>query len=252
MLKFASAFKGYGLAAKDGEIGHIADLLFDDRNFAARWLVVDTGSWLNARKVLLQPAVLGQADADRLDLSVALTRAQIEGSPELSAHEPVSMRMERRLYDYYGWEPMAIVSAFGGNPIASKYSAPPLFPFATPEATTGDPQDRDAHLRSLDAITGYSLVGGGGDALGKVEDLLVDDANWAFPYLVVDAGNWWAGKHVLISRHAVREISWADREIRVEVSRRQVEASPPWTALGEVDPQYEKDLHEHYDWPGHR
>jgi hypothetical protein len=251
MLKFASAFKGYALAASDGEIGHIADFLFDDRSFAARWLVVETGSWLHARKVLLQPSVLGQADPDRLKLSVALTRAQIEASPELSAHEPVSTRMEHRLYDYYGWQPMAIESAFGANPIASKYSAPPLFPFAAHEASADDPQDGDAHLRSLDAIAGYSLIGGG-DALGKVTDLLVDDFSWSFPYLVVDVGNWWAGKHVLISRHAVREISWSDREIRVEVSRRQVEASPPWTALGEVDPKYEKDLRDHYDWPGHR
>jgi hypothetical protein len=251
MLKFASAFKGYALAASDGEIGAIADFLFDDRNWAARWLVVDTGGWLDTRKVLLRPSTLGEADRDRLDLSVALTRAQIQGSPELSAHEPVSIQMERHLYDYYGWTPMAVESDLGVNPIASKFSAPPLFLFASQQETAADPQDCDSHLRSLTAITGYHVVGSDG-ALGKVDDLLIDDASWAFPYLVVDVGNWWSGKHVLISRHAVREISWADREIRVEVSLRQVKASPAWTPLGEIDPQYEKDLHDHYDWPGHR
>jgi hypothetical protein len=251
MLKFASAFKGYALQASDGEIGAIADFLFDDRTWTARWLVVDTGGWLNTRKVLLHPATVGKADRDRLDLPVALTKAQIQASPELSEHEPVSMQMERRLYDYYGWPPMAVENAFGANPIASKFSAPPLFVFAPPTQTVADPQDCDSHLRSLDAITGYHIIGGDG-AIGTVEDLLIDDANWGFPYLVADVGSWWSGKHVLISRHAVKEISWADREIHVEIGRHQVKASPPWTALGDVDPDYEKDLHDHYDWPGHR
>ena len=117
MLKFASALKGCALAASDGEIGASADFLFDDRTWKARWLVVDTGKWLDARKVLLHSTAVGKADPGRLDLPVALTRAQIQGSPKLSEHEPVSMPMKRHLYDYYGWEPMSLESAFGANPI---------------------------------------------------------------------------------------------------------------------------------------
>ena len=248
MLKFASALKGVALQASDGEIGAIVDFLVDDRTWAARWLVVDTGKWLKPAKVLLHPSALGKPDPGRLDLPVALTRAQVEGSPELSQHQPVSMQMEHHLYDYYGWQPMSFESAFGAHPIASKYSAPPLFVFPPQEETA---TDCDPHLRSVDAITGYHAVGVDG-AIGKVTDLLIDEDGWSFPYLVVDAGSWWSGKHVLISRHAVKDINWADREIRVEVSRAQVKASPPWTALCDVDANYEKDLHDHYDWPGHR
>lgn len=251
MLKFASALKGHALQATDGEIGAIADFLFDDRSWAARWVVVETGPWLNPRKILLHPSALGKAETGRSNLPVALTRAQVQGSPELAEHEPVSMQMERHLYDYYGWEPASLESAFGANPMASKYSAPPLFVFAPPAETAAGARDCDPHLRSVDAIMGYHAVGGDG-AIGKITDLLIDDAGWSLPYLVVDAGTWWSGKHVLISRHAVREISWAEREIHIEVSRLQVKASPAWTALGEVDANYEKDLHDHYDWPGHR
>ncbi|MGO8738903.1 PRC-barrel domain-containing protein [Rhodoblastus sp.] len=251
MLKLASALNGYCIKASDGEIGTIADFLFDDRTWATRWLVVDTGKWLTTRKVLLHPSAIGKVDHERRELPVALTLAQVQGSPELSEHEPVSMQMERHLYDYYGWEPMGIGSTFHSNPIASKYSAPPIFMFAPRTESGIHPIDCDPHLRSLEAITGYHVIGDDG-AIGKVENLLVDDAGWSVPYLVIDAGNWWSGKHVLISRHAVKEISWVDREIRADVSRHQVKASPPWGALGDVDPDYEKDLHNHYDWPGHR
>jgi uncharacterized protein YrrD len=251
MLKLASALTGYAIEASDGEIGAVADFLFDDRTWLVRWLVVDTGKWLTTRKVLLHPAAIGKADHERRELPVALTRAQVQGSPELSEHEPVSMQMERHLYDYYGWEPISIESAFGANPIASRYSAPPLFVFEPRADLAFLPKDCDAHLRSLDDVTGYHILASDG-AIGKVENMLVDDAGWAIRYLVVDTGNWWSGKHVLISPHAVKEITWADRQIRVDVSRHQVKASPPWSPLGDVDQDYEKDLHDHYDWPGHR
>ncbi len=251
MLKLASALMGYVIEASDGEIGAVADVLFDDRTWLARWLVVDTGKWLTTRKVLLHPSTIGKVDHERRALSIALTRAQVQGSPELSEHEPVSMQMERHLYDYYGWEPNSLESGFGVNPIASRYSAPPLFVFAPQAETTNPETDCDPHLRSIDAIKGYHILAIDG-AIGKVEDMLVDDAGWGIPYLVAETGHWWSGKHVLISRHAVKDISWADRQLSAGVSRAQVKASPPWSPLGDVDPAYEKDLHDHYDWPGHR
>jgi uncharacterized protein YrrD len=249
MFEFASTLRGYAIEASDGGIGTIADVLFDDRTWRMRWLVVDTGNWLTGRMVLLHPQSLGRADYERRQLCVALTRAQVEGGPELSEHEPVSMQMERHLYDYYGWEPVAMEGGFGINPIASKFSAPPL---VAPAADTAAPAGEcDPHLRSLEAINHSHILGVDG-ALGKVEDLVIDEANWVVPYLVVDTGRWWSGKHVLVSRHAVQEISWAEREIRAGISRAQVKASPPWSALGDIDKDYEKDLHDHYDWPGHR
>lgn len=250
MLKRASALTGYAIVASDGEIGAMADVLFDDRTWLVRWLVVDTGKWLATRKVLLHPTAVGKADHERRELPVALTREQVRGSPELSEHEPVSMQMERHLYDYYGWEPMTLESSFGGNPIASRYSAPPLFVFAPQAEIAIHEADCDPHLRSLDAVAGYHVVASDG-AIGKVEDMLIDDAGWGIRYLVVDTGTWWSGKRVLISPHAVREISWADREIRVDVSREQVKGSPAWSPLGDVDRDYERDLHDHYNWPGH-
>ena len=251
MLKFASALRGYAIEASDGEIGTVADFLFDDRTWRTRWLVVDTGNWLTGRMVLLHPTALGEADHEQRKLSVALTKAQVQGSPELAEHEPVSTQMERHLYDYYGWEPYAMESAFGANPLASRYSAPPLFVFTQQGESPALTKDCDRNLRSLEAINHYHVAGPDG-AIGKIENLLVDDATWGIPYLVVDTGNWWPGKHILISRHALKEISWADREIRADITQAQVKASPPWSALGDVDKDYEKDLHDHYDWPGHR
>jgi PRC-barrel domain len=55
MLKNIKDIYGTKLTATDGEIGHVKDFYFDDKSWAVRYLVVDTGSWLPGRLVLLAP-----------------------------------------------------------------------------------------------------------------------------------------------------------------------------------------------------
>ena len=92
------------LGASDGEIGHINDFYFDDRNWAVRYVVVDTGTWLPGRQVLLSPHAFGSSlhEAGKL-LLVNLTRKQIENSPSIDLHKPVSRQYEEEYYRYYGW-----------------------------------------------------------------------------------------------------------------------------------------------------
>lgn len=44
---------GCAIGAKDGEIGAVEDLYFDDQVWTIRYLIVATGAWLNRRKVLI-------------------------------------------------------------------------------------------------------------------------------------------------------------------------------------------------------
>jgi hypothetical protein len=75
MLTLGSASRGYAIGASDGKIGSVADLLFDDRTWRVRWLVIDTGTWLPGRKVLLHPGSVGSANRALRELPAALTKA---------------------------------------------------------------------------------------------------------------------------------------------------------------------------------
>lgn len=50
MLRGISDLKRFTIAATDGNLGSMADLYFDDRNWAVRYLVVDAGNWLQGRE----------------------------------------------------------------------------------------------------------------------------------------------------------------------------------------------------------
>jgi len=253
MQLVVSALKGYAIEASDGKIGTVGDFLFDDQTWKLRWLVVDTGGWLTGRKVLIHPSAIGHADYERQELPVALTKAQVEGSPDIRQDQPVSRQMESHLYDYYGWDPYWGSSYFGMGAIGLPLASPPYVgPSAARESGSEEshPDSGDPHLRSIAAVTSYHIHATDGE-IGHVENFLVDDASWDVRYLIVDTRNWWPGKHVLVSPYAVREISWSERQVQLNVARGQVKASPPWNPIDMIDQAYEKRLHGHYGWPGY-
>lgn len=255
MLIVGSVLKGYAIEASDGRIGTVETFLFDDTTWKIRWLVIDTGSWLIGRKVLVHPSAVGAPDHERQQLPVNLTKTQVEASPDIEQDQPVTMQMEHHLYDYYDWDPYWGPDYYGaGMPgIGTGGLGLPNFGHATTmqaDTLQRGSDDGDPHLRSMTAVRGYYIQAIDG-AIGHVENFLVDDVSWAIRYLIVDTRNWWPGAHVLISPYAVQSINWSDNQIRLNVSRGTVKASPPWDPLDIVEQGYERRLHEHYGWPGY-
>ncbi|MFZ0209845.1 MAG: PRC-barrel domain-containing protein [Roseiarcus sp.] len=248
MLQVISALKGLAIEASDGRMGTVVDFLFDDASWKVRWLVVDCGTWLKGRKVLIHP--LAVSDACQADdrFEVKLTKAQVEGSPECFEHQPVSQQMQSRLYEYYGWEP-AWGSVAGA--VASPMLAPPYLGLQTaaePGSDIGESHAGDPHLRSVVEVIGYHIHATDGD-IGQVENFMLDREGWSLPYFVVDTSNWWFGNRVLIATHSVEAIKWSDRHVSLGLSREQIKTRPPWDPLVAFDEIYATHLHRHYGWP---
>ncbi len=236
--------KGNAVAASDGRIGFISDFLFDDGTWLVRWLVVDTGTWLASRKVLLPPSVLGRVDPNTREFSVRLTMQEVKDSPPVDTEKPVSRQMENGIYDYFGWSPYWGTGFYMGG-----YGyVPPVAESATAgcwDRGDGPTADGDPHLRSVAEVTGYHIHARDGE-IGHVEDFLVEDADWSIHYLVVDTRNWWPGKEVLISPASAYEIDWEAQLINLSVDRQRVKDSPEYSASTMVDRSYERQFHRHY------
>jgi uncharacterized protein YrrD len=233
---------GYELHATDGGIGHVGDLLIDERAWSVRWMLVDTGGWLSGREVLIPPAAIAAIDDRKRCVDVRLTREQVEGSPDIALDRPVSRQHEETLGAHYG-VPVPLTAASGWG-------------IAGPEVLIGDPSaaealgpdgepEGDPHLRSAREIIGYH-VQATDHGIGHVEDLVVDDGAWAVRYVVVDTSNWLGGRKVLISPDWLERASWEDQKVFVAATRAQVEASPEWDPRHPPHREYEGGLHEHY------
>ena len=79
-------------------------------------------------------------------------------------------------------------------------------------------------LHKTSRLKGFHLIASDGE-IGHVDDFLVDPS-WKVAYLVVDTSNWVGGKSVLVSPTAIANIDVEKQEIRVRLTRKEIEKSP--------------------------
>jgi hypothetical protein len=217
---------GNKLGASDGEIGHAKDFYFDDRTWVVRYVVADTGSWLSGRQVLLSPHAFGNLHPAGKILGVKLTRKQIENSPSIALHMPVSRQYEELYHQYYGWPYYWQGDALWGMSGIPTMALPVVTPSATSAAASGPPhKGADSHLRSTQAISGYHLMATDG-ILGHVCDFMMDPATWEIGQLVVKTGHRFSGKEVQIPVSKVDRLNYDESSVFVCMTSEAVEHSP--------------------------
>jgi hypothetical protein len=244
MLRHLDPIRNFILEAYDGEIGRCKDFLFDDRFWAVRYMVADTGKWLPKRKVLISPISLGRPDWHDQRLPVKLSKERIEGSPPLESDMPVSRQYEIRWFDYYRWPYYWLgPGAWGAVPNPSElYEQQQDYP--KPE----DIHPEKSHLRSAKEVRGYH-VQARDDEFGHVEDFLADDRSWMIRYIVVDTRNWLPGRKVIVSPHWAEAVDWPRKKLHFRLSREQIRNSPEYEPSQAVEREYEAAVHDHYGIP---
>ena len=216
---------GKKLGAIDGDIGHVKDIYFDDAHWVVRYVVADTGSWLSGRQVLLSPWAFGKLQEDDDVLLINLTRKQIENSPSIETHRPVSRQYEAEYYHYYGWPVYWIGDGFGG---LGGFSG--AIPVRTADGNRhhGHNQRDDVHLRSTRAVTGYHIQTAGG-LVGRVHDFAIDDQTWLISEVIVEAGHWLNSRKILISPPSIGRISYEQSTVFVNLTKEDIQRTAEGT-----------------------
>jgi uncharacterized protein YrrD len=259
MLLKASSLNGLTLAARDGEIGSVSDLLFEDDTWRVRWLVVETGHWLSRHSVLLPASHVGTLSSGASAVPVDVSMSQVENSPGAGTDLPVSRQLESEMYNHFGWPPYwtgasaSYLPPMGAAGVAYPFAGAlpgTADPASTPAAQTEGASSRsgDPHLRSASEVTGYYVYATDGD-LGHVDDLLIDGQDWVLRYLIVDTGRWWPGRKVLVARDWISGIVWTDEAVRVARTREQIRNAPEYDPDRPVDSAYEAELHSYHGTP---
>jgi hypothetical protein len=238
----------YTIAAVDTDIGTVDDFYFDDVQWTIRYIVVGMGVILPGRKVLISPMALRYPVWSPLHINVNLTWRQVESSPSIDLHKPVSRQHEAKHLRHFGWP-----IYWGGKGRWGRWKDPAKLaakPNPTPKLDIKS-VSREVHLRSTRALRGYRIEASDGK-IGHLEDFLFDGETWEIRYVIVDTKNWWPGKKILLSPKWIDRVSWEDREICVQIPRDTIKKSPKWDPYQPVNKQYELRLHKHYgyapDW----
>jgi sporulation protein YlmC with PRC-barrel domain len=218
---------GKKLGATDADIGHIKDFYFDDQNWAVRYVIADTGNWLPGRQVLISPHAFAGFFPEEKVIPVNLSRKQIEGSPLIDLHKPVSRQFEEAYHHYYGWpyywEGDGLWGGMRGFPVLE---TPPNFvPAERAVPAVAKVEGADPHLRSAQAVTGYHIMATDG-ITGHVCDFLMEPTSWAIQELVIKTGHRFTGKEVRIPVSQVERISYKESTVFVKLTREAIEKSP--------------------------
>src|ERR1035441_5533863 len=147
MLTKTTNVKGLTIQATDGELGTVDQFYFDDETWAIRYLTVETGGWLGGRQVLISPISVIDTDWQARQLTVALTKTQVENSPDIDTQQPVSRQQEVDYFGYYGY-PYYWAGPYLWGP--AFYPAAVVSPLATSTEAIADSirrESADSHLR---------------------------------------------------------------------------------------------------------
>jgi hypothetical protein len=245
MLQKLTDIQDCALAAADEEeIGKVKELYFDDQSWIVRYIVADTGGWLLGRKVLLPPGKMGRIDAEKKITAFHLTKNEIENSPPIEEHLPVSRQHEEAWNRYYGSAFYWIPEAVGVGGVVP--SAPPVVDLPPPAKPRSDP-----HLRNTGEVLDYAIHATDGD-IGKIEDFLIDDETWHIRYIVV-LWSWLIGRRALLAPQWIEDLNWDESKAFISLPRTMITHAPQWDHKHPPTRAFEESLHRYYGrqvyWP---
>jgi len=255
MLINLNDLQGNAIRATDGDIGCVKDFYIDDEAWVIRYLVVETGSWLSSRKVLISPISIGHADCPVNELSVSITRGQVKNSPNIDTEKPVSRQHEIDYLGYYaypvywggsglwgsGTHPNLMMPEFVSTPSVVQ----PQVDNILADAPAIRHQGGDPHLRSCNMLLSYHIHASDGE-IGHVQGMLIDRQTWAIRYIIVNTSNWWVGHKVLIAPQWIKDVSWIESMVSINLTRQKIKDAPSYDPAIQVDRSHEVSIYKHY------
>ena len=242
MLRRIRELGTYRLHATDGDIGHLEQFYFDDRDWEISYFVVDIGTWLHGKKVLMLPNAITGVDEPTKTINASFTKQQVQESADVRTHTPVELQQPHDYSLYLGWPHYIGLAALNDcdRGLGSEHdhekdetSKPPL---------TGS---YDEHLRSSKVVSRYNIMAVDGE-IGHIEDGIVEDQTWTIEYVVANLRHWWPGKKVLLPTESILWISSDESNVYVSLTRNNIISAPAFDPETSLTRDFETAIYNHY------
>lgn len=101
-LRSLEEVRKYSVEGLDDSVGRVDDFIVDDQEWIVRYIVIDTGGFLQKDRVILAPGWVDRIDWGSRTAFFDLKKEVIEAAPPFNPSTPVNRTYEIELYDYYG------------------------------------------------------------------------------------------------------------------------------------------------------
>jgi len=231
---------GYTIKTKDGENGRVKDFIFDEKQWAVRYLEADFGSLFSSQKLLIPKVFFDSPDWDKKHFPIELKQSDFEKCPKPEDRKPVSRKLEEEIYEFYELNPYWAKAYFGS---AGNFYPPR--PINVPSRISSE-EDVDTILRSFKEVEGYHIHAMDGK-LGHIEDIIIDDIDWQIIYVIIDTKNWlpWS-KKVIIAVDWMESISYVKQEVNINLKTEIIKNAPEFNSVNLIDFKFEKSLFDYY------
>jgi len=100
---------------------------------------------------------------------------------------------------------------------------------------------------NIKSLIGFKMAATDGE-IGEVKEFYFDDETWAIRYVIVETGNWFSNKKVLIAPQALLVPHWANKNFPVNLTKEQIKNSPDIDTDQPVSTRQEIEMFGHYAW----
>ncbi|MGD8569715.1 MAG: PRC-barrel domain-containing protein, partial [Gammaproteobacteria bacterium] len=237
-LYVSDDLRKYRLIAADGEIGSINDIFFESEGWRIRYLLVDTGKWLNSRKILISPIAIGMIHEQDKSIDIELTKWQLASSPALADSKNITRQYEERYFRHFSWTPYWQAAE------SDRYAVPAFMGKSshTGSATWG--HDHRNNLHSELEIKAFNIESRDNKAgnVGVVKQLVIDSYYWMVRYLLADTRDWLPSDSVLLSPDWIYDVDWAGNHVSVDLDRDVIRSAPSYDQVKNITRDDERAL----------
>ncbi|MBN2551549.1 MAG: PRC-barrel domain-containing protein [Spirochaetales bacterium] len=218
MNRSVKHLQAYTLVARDGELGSVEEMYFDDEKWTIRYIIANLEEVPDKEWAAVSPVSVEGVDWKNGTIMVDLSREDVAGSPELDLEEPMGREKERQLNRYY-----RIPVYWNGVGLWGNHVYPGLLAEES-VAAEEDGSDRETRVHGTREAFGYTIEATDGE-IGRVDDLVVEERTWEIQFLVIDTGNWLSGRKVIVDTHWIDQVNWQDGRVAVSLPRNAIRSA---------------------------
>lgn len=225
--------------ATDDDLGTVLDFIVDEKEWKIRYINLNLSKWFSSRQVLISPELLSEPSlADVMTVNYPLQT--IREAPNFENKEFLTREDEKSFYDYYNKPPYWIKNLDLDPGQIEQATVIPVEPDNS-EMETPD----DNKLNSFYDINWYT-VSATDKKVGSIKDVIIDTSLWKVEYFIVDIGSFLNNKYVLISPYWIKQISWKNKTVVIDMPSDLVISAPTFSTLDSLSFKDEIKLRKHF------